>query len=212
MIHIAQSIILLCGAHLYGFVKIDLFASFISRKYLLMTPWPVIIFLSALAAFASSWKVGGNSGNTELGLVLLFPLIYFAIQKLDKKLLMLIAWVAFLGLAPYIHGSVVNIQNSTALNQAASSLALDSNTKVLTGSDVYGASRLVKTLNPIHDLWTIKEITKDEGILSSILTKQNYDVMILDTLYYPENRHLLSASSLYSIHFENDLGIIAVRN
>jgi hypothetical protein len=205
---ITKSIIVLWGAHLYGYVKIDLFASFISLKHLLMTPWPVLIFMSALAAFATSWKLGSNTGNTELGLILLFPLIYFAIQKLDKKLLMLLAWLGFLGLATPIHVSVLNIQNSTALNQAVSSLALDSNTKVLTGSDVYGAARLVKTLNPIHDLWTIRVITKDKGILSSILTKQNYDVLILD----PENRHLISASGLYSIQFENDLGIIAVRN
>ena len=181
-----------------------------------MTPWPVLIYLSALAAFVSSWKHGGNTGNSGLALALLFPLIYIAIQKFDKRLLMIIAWVAFLSLTPYIHVSVLNIQNSTALNQAASSLVSDSNAKVLTGSDVYGAARMVKTLNPIHDLWTIWDITKDDSILSSILANQNYDFVILEN--YPtlwkdqKNRQTLSASSLYSIHFENDLGIIAVRN
>ena len=223
MIHTAQSIIVLFGLHLYGYVKIDFFASFFSRKHLLMTPWPILIFMSAFAAFASSWKVGGNPGNTQLGLILLFPLIYFLIQKFDKRLLILIVWVTFLSLLKPMINSVEQFQDSTALNQAASSLVSDSKTKVLTGSDVYGAARMVKTLNPIHDLWTIERLTKtnltnkldptpviDSNILSSLLADQDYDLVILENL--PNYIKPLSSSSLYSIRFHNNLGIIAVRN
>jgi hypothetical protein len=223
IIHIAQSIIFLYGLHLYGYVKIDLFASFFSRKHLFMTPWPILIFMSTLAAFVSAWKVGGNPGNTQLGLMLLFPLIYFLIQKFDKRLLILIVWVTFLSLVKPLYQSVIQFQDSTALNQAASSLVSDSNTKVLTGSDVYGAARMVKTLNPIHDLWIIEELTKtkstdnldstgvlDTSILSSLLADQNYDIVILENR--PNYIRPLRASSLYSIRFENNLGVIAVRN
>lgn len=222
MIHTAQSIIVLFGLHLYGYLKID-FASFFSRKHLLMTPWPILICMSALAAFASSWKVGGNPGNTQLGLILLFPLIYFLIQKFDKRLLILIVWVTFFSLLKPMTNSVEQFQDSTALNQAASSLVSDSKTKVLTGSDVYGAARMVKTLNPIHDLWTMERLTNnnigdkldptvysDSNNLSSLLADQEYDIVILENL--PKYTKPLSSSSLYSIHFHNNLGIIAVRN
>jgi len=210
VISIVQLIIILYALQIYGYVNIDSITNFISLKNLLKTPWPTLVVLSAMTAFASSWKTGGNQGNSELGLILLFPLFYFLIQKFDKMLLIIISWVVFLGMAPDLYKSAIKINNSTQLNKAATSLILDSNSLVLSGSGVYGAARKLNTLNPIHSLWTYWEITKDDNILSNLLEKKTFDVIVLSN--NSQNRQPLTTSSLYAIYFENDLGIIAIKN
>ena len=210
---IGQLIIILYGANIFGFINIEPLSKNISRKVLFATPWPTLLFLSSLAAFAGSFKFGGNQGNSEFGLILLFPLFYFLIHKLDKKILIIISWVVVVGTTPSLYKSVNHIKNSTDLHYAASSLLSNNNSKVLTGSNVYGSVRRVNTLVPIHGLYTYQYHRHDQealNVLPRLLANQNYDFVILDNYQY--NLEPLIDSTFYSIYFKNDIGIIATRN
>jgi len=211
IIHLAQAMVLLFGAHFFGFHKIDLTNNLIPIRNLvrnfISTPWPTLILFSALAALVSSTKTGGNNGNTELGLILIFPIIYFLIHNFNKRILTLFVWVSFLAIVPYLYVSILSFQNSVQLNNAAELLVTHIDNKVLSGSDVYGAARIINTQKPIDDLWAIEEVNNGENILSNILSSQSYDVIIIEN--HPYNREPIMESIFYSVEFENGLGIIA---
>lgn len=185
--------------------------STITRRQLLRSPWPTILFVSALGAWASAWKVGGNAGNTAMGLILLLPLVYLVLRNLEQRIVILIAWAVLLGQIGSVYSAIKKYEESANLTRAVKSLPIRTNARVLTGSDVYGASRMINSSLPIGNYWarSVRSGSDITNELGKVLEEENFDYLVVEN--WPKNRQYIVNSNKYSTVFENELGIVAVR-
>lgn len=208
---VAQCTLFLVAAYLN-----DLFGSEkgyrqITRRHLLSSPWPTIMFFTALGGFAGAWKVGGNDGNTAIGLIVFLPLIYLVVQHFDRRMLIVLAWAILLGQIAPAYKAVDAYRHSSSLTEAVKSLSIRSDAKVLTGSDVYVAAHVINTSNPIENYWarSVRSGSDVSTELGKVLEEERFDYLIVES--WPRNKQYIANSNRYSIVFENELGIVAIR-
>ena len=179
------------------------------RKSALSSPWIWVVIPSALAAFASALKAGGNSGNTQLGIILFLPLIFIAFFKLERWIIVSIAWFAIFTSLPILYaGPKAYIE----ADQLRTFLIKDLPTKpslILTGSNVYFASRVYRNNSNIINYWTIslRDGSDVTTSLKNIMTITTPDRLIVEN--WPANRAAIMADIRYELVYENNLGLVA---
>lgn len=177
----------------------------------LSSAWVWIAVPSIGAAFLSALKVGGNQGNTQLGLVLLLPIVYALTQRLDRKVFVALGWCAILPHVPAIHASLNNYAEAVALRGFVAAKASPDDRLVLTGSDVYFASRVYVPTAKIVNYWTVggRDGVDVEVSLSRVLANVTPDVLIVEN--WPGNKSAVLGDSRYELVFENTVGFVARR-
>ena len=120
----------------------DIFNS-LNLKALIKTPWIYVIAMSFIASFLSSLKYGGNIGNTELGIFLFFSILFLMFNINSKYKIIALAWFILL---PQYENISINVKHYLKANEIKSfvnQLKIEPGSKVLTGSNIYFASRLL---------------------------------------------------------------------
>jgi len=172
-------------------------------------PWAIIFPFIIASCIISFLKVGGNRGNLELGLVFIFPLILIFINYLSKWKVILIAWFGILiTFANNLSSPIRYIEAKDLRNKI---MIMESNNfkSVLTGSDVYYASRFLNRNGlVIENYWSqcMKNNISVEKQLSISLQKK-YDLIIVEN--WPENYTAIINSNNYNVIFQNSIGLIA---
>ena len=173
-------------------------------------PWFIVTFFVMGAALLSSLKVGGNSGNTELALVVIFPLFGLIAQHIENWKMILIGWF---GVVYFGSQEIVNFSNyglARELKNQVEVIQLGENANILTGSDVYYASRFLARENIVlENYWgiSLKENSDPYPSLSLALERNRYDYMVVEN--FQDNIDVIKGLEDYEIVFENSLGIIA---
>ncbi len=184
------------------------------KEMLFSTPWPSILILFSLSAFASAFKNGGNGGNTELGVVILLPLIFHTLKKIDFRVLFFFL-ILIIGMQyPKVKRNLMRFSQSRELNDAARNIKMNKDIQILSGSNVYGASRLITTTQMIDNYWmhglNNNRAVREELEKILIQDKRMYDVLVVENWH--ENKEVIAKLSDYSVIFENEIGVIAISN
>ena len=192
-------------------VKLESVLSWSKIKAVVSTnPWIWAAIPSMFAAFASAAKVGGNSGNTQLGLMLALPLLVVIFYQLKKSLivgftcLVLLTELTSLYFGPQQYSQALDLKKFVANS-------LENNTnRIMTGSNVYFATR-VSRKNPeaiFYNYWTIA--ARDSTSLSIGFEKAlsfEPDYLIVEN--WPSNIKILKADDRYETLFLNEAGLVA---
>ena len=178
-------------------------------KLLLRNPWIYITTIAIIVSFLSSFKNGGNNGNVEFGLFLLFPLFFLISNIAPKYKMIALAWVVLL---PHCKDLSLfnNYLKASQMKSYVAQLDIDPGSKILTGSDSYFASRLLlKKGIEIDNYWksaTKKNSSVMEELSNSIKIK-DYKILIVEN--WPQNLIQIESSNNYEIVFKNTTGIVA---
>lgn len=180
-----------------------------SSKSIIRSPWLWVVAPSILTAVASSFKVGGNSGNTQLGIVLLAPLIFVLMKYVDRKIVLSFAWIAVFSALPMAYSGLKSYYTALQLKEYIETHAPNSSSLVLTGSNTYYATRQLNSQHKIVNYWSISIASKASVFESvpTILNDLKPDFIILEN--WPSNKAAIENSSHYQIDFENELGLVA---
>lgn len=187
----------------------DLFNLQNLKSRLQSSPWFWVVIPSMLAGFAGALKVGGNSGNTQFGLILLLPLAIVLFSKIDRRIILGIAWIAILNSLPTLYSGSLNYMEAVRLRAFVEKDLSNKPEFVLTGSDVYFASRLYQVNSKVMNYWTISLRDGSDVAFSlkdTLLTVQP-DRLVVEN--WPTNKAVILADSRYVLIYENKLGLIA---
>jgi hypothetical protein len=170
----------------------------------------IFVFLGSLI---SSLKTGANSGNTSFGLVILLPLALYFFNNLKVKQLFVLSLLIFFTKVPILLYS--NFKHYLTIQEFSNSVEKKINmkgVKILTGSDVYFATRKVRIGNEIANYWMYSLIdnTSVSSQLNKIIRSNEYNYIIVEN--WPDNYQSIINSVSYKILFKNEIGILAVRN
>lgn len=185
--------------------------SFDYVKSIDLNPWYVITLFVFGASVLSSLKVGGNSGNIQLALAVIFPIAGLISKYFVKWKMILIAWfgVVFF-MSQQIPFHLKHYREAFELKNQIENLKFDDSYKVLTGSDVYYASRhLSREGVVLENYWAkamMENISLEISLISEIESKK-YDYLVIENFY--NNLDFLLKSKDYEILFVNSLGIVA---
>jgi len=178
----------------------------LSRKSI----WVYIQFFVFLGGLISSFKIGGNAGNTSFGLVVLLPLTIYFIQFLDIRYLSFLFFIIIFFKVPFLMNDAKNRFNeSIEFSNAAKEFINKKNLKILTGSDVYYVTRKFRESNVIvnYSMYSLRDNSNIENQLEKSASKYKFDYVIVEN--WPLNKEYLRKSGRYKILFENKIGIIA---
>ena len=203
----------------------------VNKQYLLRMyklPWVWGAAFCVAAAFLSGLKVGGNAGNTQLGIFLFAPIIFVALSHLPRFVFTTLAWAAIVVIAfPIAVDSVLKYRNASNLRSFVADDVLNGPGVILTGSDVYFASRHYPFSPDSFDYLAYGEYAKAQGLPSSLACRErntalcaqstfslllpriSVDRLVVENL--PVNKTIINSDSRYKIIFENKLGIVAER-
>jgi hypothetical protein len=172
--------------------------------------WIFIMFFVFLGAVASSFKVGGNSGNTSFGLVVLTPLFILLFRTLNLKNIFLATFAIIIFIFPrLIEKNIENYSNSFKFKSAVEKNIISKKNTILIGSDMYFAARNLRNYNFIANYWmyAIKNNSDIYNQLHLSLESHSYDYLIIEN--WPQNLETLNNYKNYQILFQNKIGIIA---
>ena len=176
-------------------------------------PWFIITPLVIIASLLSFLKSGGNSGNVEFALVLMLPIFAFIVNYLSIYKIILISWIGLFLTVPVYFDSIGKYNKAVELRRQVKLLNKSEINTVLTGSDVYFATRVLsKTNMVIENYWTesLRSNTDPHEKLESLISLKNYSIIVVENL--PSNYDVILRSNKYRILFINKLGIIAKIN
>lgn len=204
-----------CGA---SYVKLSKFSSENScraifseseKAKIFSFPWIWVAIPSSVAAFASALKNGGNHSNTELGLILLMPIIILAFQKIHKSVIIKVAWIAFFFSLPMAYSGTSVYLDAVHLRSFLLSDVAQEPSIVLTDSTVYFASRVYRRESKMVNYWSVNaRDTKDVAAgLSKAVSISRPDRIVAENC--PSNKDFLNSDVRYRIIFENKLGLVA---
>lgn len=179
----------------------------------LRSPWLWVSIPAMGAAFISALKVGGNAGNTQLGLILLLPLVHYLFRKVNRRLFIALAWCAvishlttlYVGPASYLEARRLKsfLQNEVSVQDGL----------VLTGSNVYFASRVLADKAQVVNYWALDlRNNVDPGSADSLpelLQRMQPEILIVEN--WPQNRAAIQGDARYRMIFENSVGLVASR-
>jgi len=174
-------------------------------------PWYVITLFVFGASLLSFLKVGGNTGNMQLALAVIFPIAGLISKYFVKWKMILIAWF---GVVLFMFNELPNqlkqYRAAIELKNQVENLKFDDSYKVLTGSDVYFASRYLSREGVVLENYWASSVNENISLETSLISKierNKYDYLVLEN--FNGNINLLLNSKDYEIYFVNSLGIIA---
>lgn len=178
-------------------------------RKLVNTPWIWGAAAFCLASFFSAFKSGGNSGNTELGIFLMVPIFFGVVSSLPRIVFISLALGALFFSLPEAVNGLLKYSDAKELRAHVSNDLDFKSGQVLTGSDVYFASRNYPADVVYLNYWSVslRDNTDVTRSLKSLLPDTSSDRLVVEN--WPENRVAILNDSRYQIFFENDLGIIA---
>jgi hypothetical protein len=175
--------------------------------------WVLIMIFVFFGALISSFKKGGNPGNTAFGLIVLLPLFVYIIQNLNLRYLSLFLILILIFKVPYIMLMSINkYKDSLDFANKSNEVIHLNNLKILTGDNLYFVARNYRGSNLIQSYWThtLKDNSDFDKQLESVAYKTKFDFLIVENL--PSNMNFIRNSKKYKILFENNIGIIAISN
>lgn len=193
------------------------------KKSSVSSPWIWVVAPSAFAAFASAIKVGGNSGNTQLGIILFLPLLAVIFLRLEHKaerqiiwqscqpIVVGVAWIAIFTMPHNLYGGPNHYIQAAQLRAYLLTDLPNKPSLVLTGSGVYFASRVYLHNSNIVNYWTIHFRDGSEPSTSSlkeIITRLSPDRIVVENLSI--NRAAILSDSRYKLLYENKIGLVAI--
>lgn len=175
--------------------------------------WFSVMIFVFLGSLISSLKTGANSGNTSFGLVILLPLALYYFNNLKVKHLFALFLLIFFTKVPILLYS--NFKHYLKIQEFSNNVEKKINmkgVKILTGSDVYFATRKVRIGNEIANYWMYSLIDNSSvsSQLNKIISSNEYNYIIVEN--WPDNYQNIINSVSYKILFKNEIGILAVRN
>lgn len=179
--------------------------------------WVWGVLAAALAAFLSAWKVGGNAGNTQLGLILLIPIIIPLLCNIRKEFFVLAFWYAIYDFTPTLNTAHEKYIAALNLKQFVADNPVNPNAAVVVGSNVYFAARAQVDQPIFINYWVLgaypqylKQLAGEQYEPSvAALFHQQPERIIIEN--WPENIKAIQANGHYDILFQNSLGIVAQR-
>ncbi len=206
-------IVLCCGAialKLSNGTSYKFNKEYLSRMY--KSAWFWGATLCAAAALLSALKVGGNAGNTQLAIVLFVPVIFIALFRLPRFVFTTLAWAAIVITLPVVGDSALRYVEASNLRSFVAQDVLNEPSVILTGSNVYFASRHYQSSPDSFDYWAYKDYAKARGLptsFSSLLPSISVDRLVVEN--WPVNQTAINSDRRYTIIFQNKLGIVAKR-
>ena len=148
--------------------------------------WFYLIFSFSITGIISSIKHGGNDGNTQLALILLFPFIYIFIYNFKKNVLIFVACAVLIFEIPNVLHSVNIYISAKKFQSYIKKIGDDKNKFILTDRFTYFGSRLMRKNNSIISLETMEIVNEhllkdsyNKDIFDNEVLKRNYDYIIL---------------------------------
>jgi hypothetical protein len=181
-------------------------------KVFFQNPWGWAILPLVLAAFAGALKNGGNSGNTQAGIILLIPIIYFMTIKFERWVILAFAWLAILSSIFTIYSGPKNYMEAYKLRNFVETSLVVKPSLVLTGSNVYFASRIYSKRAKLVNYWalSLRDNTDVTKSLPNILATISPDLIVVEN--WPFNRAAILKDTRYKLKFENTVGLVATLN
>lgn len=178
------------------------------RMQLLAKPWAMPLIFASAASFLSGLKAGGNAGNTELAIMLLFPFIIMIFRNIEVKVSYAIAIVALMiAIGDGYRGfkEYRNLGNATAFFNGLNSQASD---LVFTSSGYYGVVRGQRQKMGLHNRHheVLINMTSDVELPNMIAAKGfNYSVL---PIFDPIGVRLKSDYGYQEIYSDKQLVIL----
>jgi hypothetical protein len=179
-------------------------------KYFRNNIWFFIMIFVFFGAFISSFKVGGNAGNTAFGLVVLLPIFLYFIQNIKTRHLLIFYTLLIFTKSPLIFSNTLRkYSDILKFSKKTTEIIKTNNLKILTGSDVYYATRNSRNSNMVVNYWmySLKNNTDINKQLEISANELLFDYLIVEN--WPDNKKYFSKSKRYKILYENNIGIIA---
>ena len=136
-------------------------------NHLRTNPYLFSIGLFAVSALVSALKVGGNHGNTQLALIILWPYLFIIFFHIRPWFVYSLAWVAILFTVPQLYKSAISYSDAKALERYVVSGTIPSGLKFSYGSDLYFAARRYQTPHVGHSILS-------ETYISNVSESQSY--------------------------------------
>jgi len=176
-------------------------------------PWLYIILPASIAAFLGSFKVGGNSGNTALSIMLLSPLILILSQRLNYNLLLLASIVVMTLNIKSVANTPRHVQEIIQVRAYVEDAIIDGCGATVIGSNVYYAVRDKLSGCEYENYWThslLNNSNVSNGYeISSFIHDERIKYFVIENL--PVNLKLLKGSADIELLFVNDIAIVAQR-
>jgi hypothetical protein len=180
------------------------------KHHFLHSPWLVIVISVLFFSFLSSIKVGGNAGNTEFGLVLLFPFTFFSIKKIvNIKFVYIFVFIFSLYTIFNFNKKIEHYLNYRQSIDFVEKLKSKQDRKILTGSNVYGVSRIFNENANILNLNTYSLLDDKPHLikLEELVNNDSFDLIIIDNDI--SNFNFMKSNCDYEIIFRNNIVLVA---
>lgn len=208
---------------IFSFISFYLFIFFINFNYdflssvkkilfdyikLLKLNYTWVLVPSCIANILSGIKVGGNTSNTGLALLLAFPIIFNFLRKFELKWIYFGIIVSLAYLVPSSFNSYTKLKNINNIEKQLN--LIEGKNNILYGSPFYRMLHNTKSLEHHSiDYWTHAQ---REGIKLQKSLKYNLENNVFEYLIiedYMKEYFYLYNNKLYKIIFENNYGFIA---
>ena len=123
--------------------------------------WVYLTFAFASAGFISSLKIGGNSGNIQISIILFLPFIYIFLRRFNKQTMIIVAFaLLFLKIPDIIHNFKNYYYSKDFQFNVKTSLKNSQKVKILSDKYTYFSVFLVEEDNQTTDFETLRVIEK----------------------------------------------------
>ena len=179
------------------------------KKYisLLKNYYIWILGPAALSCFLSGYKIGGNISNTGLGLLLLYPIIFSIVNKIDYKWLKIFLIFAIFNVSFFSIKSVQNLKSFYDIKNIFENQKFKKNETVLYGSTFYTIVKNEKLLI-LNDYWTDAQRNGDQLYISLLnnLKKDNVEYVLIESYLKDKfDKH----NKKFEVLIENNIGLFA---
>ena len=207
------SVLGLFSLHLSNKLRLDFPRFGVVARGAISTPFPWIIISSFCVAFASSWKLGGNSGNTAYGVFLMSPIILIILERAGHRVLITISALVLLLHLPSVTQHANRLRDIVDFKVQVDSVLKNRCSGVVVGSDLYYAVREACLGHQYQNYWT-HALRKNSDVLEGaqlrnfVSDKRNKFFVAED---FPVNKEIFLDQDDLELVFENKIGLIAVR-
>lgn len=180
----------------------------IDDMQLLRRPWAIPLIFASGASFLSGFKSGGNVGNTELAIILLFPFIFMIFKGIDRNISVAIACVALMISTADAFRGIKSYQQFGQAEAFFNGLEHSKTENVFTTSDYYAVVRNQRNKTGIHN-WhheiLINKVGDDD--LPAFIHNRNFAYVVLPA-FSPINAELEKGFGYEPVYQNNQLMIL----
>jgi hypothetical protein len=164
--------------------------------------WVYIMFCVFIGALISSFKVGGNSGNTSFGFSVLLPFVFILINKYfnQKKIFYFFLLLIMLKCPVMIYSGINKYKLANKFLIKVQENVKGTTLSILTGSNVYFATRTIRNNNKVINYWmySVRDNSEVYNCLPTTPNISNFDYIIVENWH--ENQIYFSGINFYSMH------------